>query len=213
MSEKDFFEKRKILVQNMVQSEVLKSPEIKKAFLSVKREIFFSEGMKKFAYENNAFPIGFGQTISQPSTIAVMLELLDAQKGMKTLEIGSGSAYVLALLSKIVGFKGKVFGIELVPELRGIAEKNLNGTNCKNIKLLLGNGCNGWREKAPFDRVLISAACREIPKALEAQLNENGKIVVPIGNNLQEIVLAQKKKGFLEEKERKCCFLFVPLHC
>ncbi|MDD5162737.1 MAG: protein-L-isoaspartate(D-aspartate) O-methyltransferase [Candidatus ainarchaeum sp.] len=214
MRENNFSEKRKSLVQGMVSEGALKSREIERAFLSVKREIFFPESLGKFAYEDNAFPIGRGQTISQPSTIAVMLEMLDLHRGMKVLEIGAGSAYVLALLSKIVGLEGKVFGIEILPELKALAEKNLKSAKCGNIELLLGNGCEGWPEKSPFDRILISAACSEIPKALESQLRENGKIVVPLGEKFsQEIVLMQKQKGFLEEKERKCCFVFVPLQC
>ncbi|MDD5148763.1 MAG: protein-L-isoaspartate O-methyltransferase, partial [Candidatus ainarchaeum sp.] len=208
-------EKRKLLVKKMCESGVLESPLVEKAFLSVPREAFFPKEHKKLAYEDNAFPIGHGQTISQPGTIAIMLELLDAGMGMNVLEIGAGSAYVLALLSEIVGTKGRVFGMELLPELKTLAEKNLKKAKSgKNIELLLGNGCKGWKEKAPFDRILISAACTGIPKALEGQLKEGGKIVAPVGNLYsQEIVLMEKQNSALVEKERKCCFVFVPLKC
>ena len=214
MNEKIFSEKRKSLVKEMSDSGFLKSAEIKGAFLAVKREAFFPKEFENFAYSDEAFPIGFGQTISQPSTIAIMLEMLSPEKGMKILEIGAGSAYVIALLAQIVGQQGKVFGIELLPELKSLAEKNLKEAQCKNFELLLGNGCNGWREKKPFDRILISAACSEIPKALSTQLKENGKIVAPIGGSFsQELVLFQEENGVLAEKQRKCCFVFVPLKC
>ena len=213
MRPEEFSEKRKALVEQMQREGVLKNTLIKNAFLSVPREKFFPEKYVRLSYDNNAFPIGSGQTISQPSTIAVMLELLDLQEGQKILEVGAGSAYVMALLSSIVGKKGKVFGIELLPELKERAEKNLGKAKCgKNVELLVADGCKGWPQKKPFDRILISAACKKIPEELGEQLAEKGKIVAPLGGSFsQEIVMLQKEKGRILEKERKCCFVFVPL--
>lgn len=203
-----FAEQRKNLVSRMR----LKNREIKKALLSVQREKFFPEPIRANAYADTAFPIGFGQTISQPSTIAAMLELLSAEKGNKVLEVGAGSGYVAALLSELVGNAGNVFGIELLFELQQKAMKTLSKLGYKNIELKTGDGAQGWKEKAPFDRILISAACPQVPQALIEQLSEGGKLVAPIGGAFsQELVLLQKEKGKVSEKARKCCYMFVPL--
>jgi protein-L-isoaspartate(D-aspartate) O-methyltransferase len=203
------FEKER---KSLVQSLPVKTASVRNAFLSVPREKFFPEHLKKCAYADSAFPIGLGQTISQPSTIAIMLEMLQAKKGQRFLEIGSGSGYVLALLSKIAGEKGRVFGVELLHELEQKALRTLAETGCKNVKLKAGDGTKGWKEFAPFDRIVVSAACEKIPKQLAEQLKEGGIAVAPLGGRLsQELVKVQKTNGELEEREKKCCFVFVPL--
>lgn len=204
----NFEAQRKSLVKKMH----LQNKTIKLAFLSTKREPFFPENMKQHAYEDDAFPIGLGQTISQPSTIATMLELLAVEKGNKVLEVGTGSGYVAALLSGLVGKKGKVFGVELVHELHQKATRTLLELGCKNVFLKCGDGTLGWKEQAPFDRILISAACAQAQKPLTEQLKEGGGLVAPIGGNFsQELVLLKKEKGKVIERERKCCYVFVPL--
>jgi len=203
-----FREQRKQLVKALA----LQSKALEKAFLAVEREKFFAEKMKQHSYADSAFPIGFGQTISQPSTIAVMLEMLQLEKGASVLEVGAGSGYVTALLSELVGEKGKVFGIELVHELHQKAVKTLAQLGYQNIFLKCSDGTQGWEEKAGFDRILVSAADKEVPKQLIEQLNEGGKLVAPLGSRFsQELVLLQKEKDKAVEKERKCCFMFVPL--
>ncbi len=208
MSEEAFAEQRKQLVQAMN----LHSKSVEKAFLSVKREQFFPAELKQYAYADSAFPIGFGQTISQPSTIAIMLEMLSVKPGDRLLEVGGGSGYVAALLSELVGVKGKVFAIELVCELQQRATKTLTQLGYKKVEMRCGDGTLGWREEAPFDCILISAACRQVPKPLTEQLKEGGKLVAPVGGRFtQEMVLLQKEKGKSVEKDSKCCFVFVPL--
>jgi len=185
---------------------------VKKAFLSVKRELFFPESLRSFSYEDNAFPIGSGQTISQPSTIAIMLEMLSPKQGQKVLEVGSGSGYVAALLSSIVGSKGMVFGVERVEELREIALKALALQGCTNVQLAFGNGRLGLEKKAPFDRILVSAACASVPEPLFRQLAPRGRLVAPVGNRfLQDLVLFEKRKSAIVETDRKTGFAFVPL--
>ncbi len=203
-----FEEKRKTLVQSLP----IKEAGIKKAFLSTPRENFFPESLQNLSYEDSAFPICLGQTISQPTTILIMLEMLDPERGQRVLEIGSGSGYVLALLSKIVGEKGHVFGVELLTELEQKAKRRLAEIGCKNVSLKAGNGTQGWKDFAPFDRVLVSAACKNVPRPLIEQLKESGKLVAPLGGCLsQEMVLLEKKNGKAVEREKKCCFVFVPL--
>ncbi len=202
-----FEEKRERLVKNMF----LRKP-LKEAFLAVKREAFFVPELKQHSYEDSAFPIGFGQTISQPTTIAIMLSMLDVKKGDKVLEVGSGSGYVAALLSELVGKEGRVFGIELVHPLHQRATRALLELGYENVQLKCGDGTQGWREEMPFDRILVSAACERIPKKLVEQLDEGGRIMVPVGGYFsQDLVLLEKKKGKAAVKERRCCFVFVPL--
>jgi len=212
-SAKEFEEKRKRIVEFMKDTEAVKTKEVENAFLKIKREIFVPLDLQAVAYADEALPIGFGQTISQPSTIAVMLELLEAKKGMKVLEVGAGSGYVCALLSEIVEEKGEIFGIELVSELFERAKENLKLQGCKNIELVVGDGSIGWKEKSPFDRILVSAACPCIPDALFEQLKEKGIIVAPVGDRFTQTMQKIKKIKGKQEKEEyeKTCFVFVPL--
>ncbi len=212
MTGKNFTAARKQLVDSMLAYGSLKSSSVKQAFLAVPREKFFPKEMSGYAYSDSAFPIGFGQTISQPSTIAVMLEMLAVPEGSRVLEVGAGSGYVAALLSELVGEKGRVFGIELVHELHQRAVRTLVELGYENIQLRCSNGTLGWKEEAPFDRVLISAACSSVPEPLVEQLREGGKLVAPVGGSFsQEMVLVEKQKGKAVEKARQCCFVFVPL--
>jgi len=174
------------------------------AFSSVNREKFVPLGYKEWAYDDTALPIGEGQTISQPSTIAFMLSLLDVQDNQKILEVGSGSGYVLALLSKI-NPNGSIIGVERIKSLFDSSVKNLRVH--KNIQVFHGNGFNGLKEEAPFDRILVSASATEIPKELIKQLRIGGKLVVPV----QESIVALKKFRNKTEIREHEGFVFVPL--
>jgi len=184
------------------------SKNILNAFSKVKRENFIPKILKNRAYEDKALPIGKGQTISQPYTIATMLNLLDLKKGQKVLEIGSGCGYVLALISKIVGKKGKLYGIEIVKKL---AEKSKNNVkDYKNIKIYNKDGRKPL-EEAPFDKILISAACEKIPKAILSQLKDKALIVAPVGPRYaQSLVVIQRQKDNFKIKKELPGFIFVP---
>ncbi len=209
----DFELKRKQLVEFMKSSGVLRSPEAERAFLNVKRELFFPHQSVEFAYADDAFPIGLGQTISQPSTIAVMLEMLQAKEGMNVLEVGSGCGYGLALLSELVGENGWVFGTELLHGLMEKSRRNLELQGCTNVEVVEGDGSRGLSEKSPFDRVLVSAACPFLPKPLFDQLEEGGTAVAPIGDSFtQQMVSVRKVKGKpLKKPYLQSMFRFVPL--
>ena len=185
------------------------SQKILNAFSTVGREEFIPSELEQQAYEDTALPIGRGQTISQPYTIALMLSELNLKKGQKVLEAGSGSGYVLALISSIVGKSGKVFGLELIDELANKSKKNLVGY--KNARVYNKNGYNGLPEEAPFDRIILSAAVREIPKKLLEQLKDNGILVAPIGPRFeQKITVFQKKGNEIIKKTEIPGFIFVP---
>jgi len=179
------------------------------AFSKVKREEFVSKDLEKRAYEDRPLPIGCGATISQPYTIATMLNMLDLKSGQKVLELGSGCGYVLALISEIVGEKGEVYGIEIVSELAEKSKENVRNYN--NIKVYNKDGKKGLREAAPFDRILISAASERPPKKVLSQLKDKGVLVGPFGNKeSQALVALQRNKDDFKIKEQLQGFAFVP---
>lgn len=181
------------------------SEKIMKAFEKVPREKFIPENLKEYAYEDEALPLEEGATISQPYTIAFMLNLLELKKKEKILEIGSGSGYVLALLAEIT--EGKIYGIEISKNLSEKSKKILKELNFNNVEVFNKSGFEGLKEKSPFDRVLISAAAEKIPEHLFFQLKENGILVTPVGNSIFQI---KKTDGKIRIKEFPG-FVFVPL--
>lgn len=185
-------------------------PRVLEAFAAVDRADFISPELEKMAYDDVPLPIGKGQTISQPYTVAVMLSLLSLRSGQKVLEAGSGSGYVLALLSHIVEEKGRVYGVEVLSDLVKKSRKSLTGL--KNIRVYNKNGAQGLKDKAPFDRIIISAAVNEIPQALLHQLKPKGGILVaPKGSRFeQELVVIERKDNVFEIKKKVPGFLFVP---
>lgn len=174
------------------------------AFEKVSRENFVPIKYEKLAYENKPLPLEEGSTISQPYTIAFMLMLLDSLENKKILEIGSGSGYVLALLSEI-SKKGKIFGIETSKDLVKKSKESLS--NYENIEIIHGDGSKGFPDKAPFDRILVSAAFDKFPNHLLQQLKYNGILVVPVNNS---IFYVKKEYGQNKIKEYPG-FGFVPI--
>jgi len=199
------------LIEQLIKDGYLKTQLIIDAFKTIDRARFVPEDQKQFAYANYPLPIGFGQTISQPLTVALMLELLQPQPGEKILDIGSGSGWQTALLAYCVGAEGKVIGIERIPELKKFAEENI--ASCETIpqgviKLLEEDGSKGFEEEAPFDKIVAAAAATSIPAAWKEQLKVGGKIVAPINESIY--VLERKSQDEFEEK-RHFGFSFVPL--
>mgnify|MGYP001612344532 CR=1 FL=1 len=185
------------------------SEKIIEAFSLVKRENFLPDELRNQAYEDTALPIGNGQTISQPYTIALMLSELDLKKGQKVLEVGSGSGYVLALISKIIEKNGKAFGVEIIKKLTKKSKETLE--DYRNIKVYTKNGSGGLPEEAPFDRILISAAVRDVPKKLLSQLKDHGILVAPKGPVFeQNIVVIQRQGDKFVTKTEIPGFVFVP---
>ncbi len=183
------------------------------AFAAVPREEFVPERLREHAYADDALSIGFGQTISQPSTIARMLELLRLFPNQKVLEVGSGCGYASALLAQMVGENGKVFGIELVKDLAEQSKANLKNAKSINVEIFCGDGTKGLAEHAPFDRIMVSAACPFIPKPLFDQLAEHGIAVAPAGDRgFQILTVLQKIKGKPVKTEYgEGYYVFVPL--
>jgi len=199
------------LIDNLIKQGWLKTPEIIKAFRAVKREDFLGDGYKDMAEVDEPFPIGYGQTISQPLVVAFMLEKLEPKAGNKILDVGSGSGWTSALLAHIVGTNGKIIGIEIVPDLRELGENNARKYGFiaqDRVKFILGDGRKGYPQEAPFDRILCSASADGFPSVWKEQLKISGKIVMPINNSI--CVFTKKADGSFE-KEEYPGFVFVPL--
>ena len=184
-----------------------------KAFEEVKREDFIPDNLKDQAYDDMPLPILRGKTISQPSTVMMMTSALELNLGEKVFEVGTGSGYQAAIISKIVGPKGKIVTTEVLPELVTFARENFKKAGIKNVMVLEEDGSKGYKKEAPYDKIIITAAAREFPKELLEQLKIGGIIVGPVGNkNEQEMVRGRKDKKGKLELEFLGQFLFSPMY-
>jgi protein-L-isoaspartate(D-aspartate) O-methyltransferase len=202
--------KRKKLVEKLKHEKRIKTNEIEKAFLDIPREEFVPKIMKQFAYIDTPLEIGHGQTISAPHMVAIMCEALDIKKGQKILEIGTGSGYHAAIVSKIVGKNGYVYTVERFDSLAKIAKENIKKVGIKNIIIEINDGSKGLLKYAPYDRIYVTCAAPKIPPLLLDQLIDPGKLLLPLGRILSELKLIEKKEGKLIEKKLGGC-AFVPL--
>lgn len=199
------------LINDLINNGYLKSDQIIEAFVRIRREAFVPEDLVSASEVNIPLPIGHGQTISQPLTVAFMFELLDPQKGQNILDIGSGSGWTTALLAYIVGEKGSVVAIERIAELCKKGKKNVNKFGFIKsgvVQLFCQDGSKGYSKNAPYDRILVSASADEVPGELKKQLKVGGKMVMPIHNS---ICYFEKlgEDDFRREEFRG--FSFVPL--
>jgi protein-L-isoaspartate(D-aspartate) O-methyltransferase len=199
------------LIEHIKSIGYLKSKQVEDALRKIPRHSFVPESIRHLAYRDTPLFIGYNQTISQPSTVVAMTEALDVKKDQKILEIGTGSGWQSAILSRLVGEKGFVYTIEVIDELAEFARDNLQKMRIRNVEVFLRDGSLGLEEKAPFDRIIVTAACPDIPKPLLEQLKVDGIMVIPVGDvYLQEMMIVKKlKKGV--EKKSIGNFMFVPL--
>lgn len=194
----------------LLKEEGIKDKKVLEGILKIDRKLFAAKEYEKEAYGNYPLPIGKGQTISQPWTVAFMLEALELKKGDKVLEIGTGSGWNAALIGFIVGEKGKVISTEVHKELVEEARKNIKKVKLKNVEVIEWDGSKGYAKEAPFDKIICTAACPEIPGPWVTQLKEGGIIVAPVGRYEQVMVKAKKVGGRLVQ-EGLGLFQFVPL--
>jgi protein-L-isoaspartate(D-aspartate) O-methyltransferase len=197
---------KQALIDYWRNSGLITDEKLLDTFKKIKREYFVLN--KDQAYEDRALPILCHQTISQPSTIMIMLQALELKEDDNVLEIGTGSSYNMALICKIV--KRTVYSIEVHKELIEFAEKNLKKSGIKNYKIFHRNGYFGLKEKAPFDKIILTAAPAEIPIELIKQLKVNGILVAPVGKYPQKMLKVIKKKDGLVKQELGN-FVFVPM--
>lgn len=187
-----FLIKRKLMVKSQIEDRGIKNEATLKAMLNVKRHLFVPENLKDNAYDDNPLPIGYGQTISQPYIVAYMTAAIEPQPHHKVLEIGTGSGYQAAVLAETVK---DVYTIEIIEELYSSAKKKIESLGYKNIKVKSADGYYGWKEYAPFDAIVVTAAAEFIPPPLLEQLKDGGKMIIPIGTPFlsQNLVIVEKK--------------------
>lgn len=199
------------LVNDLIKDGYLKTDLIIDAFSNVHRMEFVPKDLEREAEANIPLPIGYGQTISQPLTVAIMLELLGPKAGENILDVGSGSGWTTALLAHIVGPQGKVIALERLPELYELGKKNIDKFGfIKNgiAEIYNTDGNQGFPKHAPYDHILVSAMAKEIPTALKEQLKVGGSMVIPVHNDIWFL----EKKGENDfYKEEYPGFSFVPL--
>ncbi|MGC9968115.1 MAG: protein-L-isoaspartate O-methyltransferase [Minisyncoccia bacterium] len=199
------------LVEGLIRGGYLKTPAIIRAFREIDRNDFVLPEFAREAYGNYPLPIGFGQTVSQPLTVAFMLELLAPRAGEKILDIGSGSGWQTALLAHLVGEKGHVTAVERIPELKTMTEANVGKYGFIKsgiVRVILGDGSKGYAADAPYDKIIAAAAGDDIPPAWKNELRAGGKIVAPARESM--VVLQKAEKGDFKRREYHG-FSFVPL--
>ena len=203
-------DERSLLIKKMEKMEILKSPSIKEALFAIDRKDFVLPKYGKYAYSDRPLPIGEDQTISQPSTVVFMLELLTVEKGHCVLDCGSGSGWTTALLSHLVGPKGEVIAMELLHSLKTFGEKNYEKTVYQNAVFIHGNAAKGYPKKAPFDRILISAGASAVPSTLLSQLAIGGKLIIPLRDSRGNLLLLEKLGEDEYRRNYYPGFAFVP---
>ncbi len=205
----DFTHKRNLMVERDIAGRGITDNRVLKAMKKVKRHLFVPPSVRRASYSDHPLPIGEGQTLSQPSIVALMTEELKLSGGERVLEIGTGSAYQAAILAEIVA---DVRTIEIRKRLAEAAERRLNDLGYKNAKVKYGDGYYGWEEEGPFDAIMVTAAANHIPPPLIKQLKEGGRLIIPVGSTTyyQTLTLVTKVKGNLEVKHISGV-VFVPM--
>ena len=198
------------LIRLLRETGFLNNDAVESAFRNIPRHEFVMSSEQDRAYYNEPLGIMKDQTISQPGVVSRMTEWLDVKEGQKILEIGTGSGWQTGILSYLVG-KGTVYSVERHSELAEFARKNLEKLQIQNTHVILGDGSLGYPEAAPYDRIIITAACKEIPSPLIEQLNENGLILAPVGDSSQSLVLLKKTSDGVIEVKKQSNYIFVPL--
>jgi protein-L-isoaspartate(D-aspartate) O-methyltransferase len=203
-------ERRRQMVENQIERRSVSDTKVLEAMRTVPRHLFVPEKHRNRAYHDRPLPIGFGQTISQPYIVAYMTEVLQIESGDKVLEVGTGSGYQAAVLAEITR---KVYSIEIIDELAGSAEEHLEEASYGYVRTKNGDGYYGWEEHAPFDAIIVTAAAGHIPPPLISQLEEGGRMIIPVGGvyEPQSLMLVQKSADGDVRTERLLTVRFVPM--
>ncbi|MCB0550395.1 MAG: protein-L-isoaspartate(D-aspartate) O-methyltransferase [Phaeodactylibacter sp.] len=198
-SQDAYQKKREEMVQYQIAGRGITDKATLNAMRTVPRHLFVPENLRSRAYDDGPLPIGYGQTISQPYIVGYMTEAIRPKPDFRVLEIGTGSGYQAAVLAKIVD---KAYTIEIVEELAGQATKRLQKLGYDNVQVRFGDGYHGWKEHAPYDAIVVTAAAEFIPPPLVEQLKPGGIMIIPIGSPfmVQTLMLVEKKGGQIKTK-------------
>lgn len=203
-----FSQAREQMVRFQIENRGIKDSLVLAAMRKVPRHYFVPQYLKGQAYDDNPLPIGWQQTISQPYIVAFMTEQLRLKGGEKVLEIGTGSGYQAAVLAEIAG---EVYTIEIVQPLAERTIKILQARNYSNIHVKIGDGYQGWPEEAPFDAIIVTAAPNHIPQPLTNQLKPGGRMILPVGEHIQDLILVTKNTNSKIIQKRVLPVRFVPM--
>lgn len=176
---------------------------------AVPRHYFVPEDVREYSYDDTPLPIGQGQTISAPSMVAIMCDVLDIREGMKVLEVGTGLGYHAAVMAFLAG-SGKVYTVERFEHLARDARNILKSLGVENVEVFVSDGSEGLQQFAPYDRISVACAAPDVPVPLIEQLGDGGKMVIPVGRYFQELILVVKEKGTVRKYNRGAV-AFVPL--
>jgi protein-L-isoaspartate(D-aspartate) O-methyltransferase len=207
MGTDSIMQERENMVELQLQRRNITDERILEAFRNVPRHEFVPDEHQDAAYSDNPIPIGYGQTISQPYVVALMIQEVGVNPNDVVLDIGSGSGYSSAILSHLAD---EVYGIERIEPLAIRSEETLNSLGYDNVEIKCGDGFEGWPEKAPFDVIMIGAAPETIPEKLKNQMADGGRFIGPIGGFDQRLMILRKKDGNIE-KEEGTMVRFVPM--
>ena len=196
------------LIKKWRDRGLINDEKVLEAFAATQREHFVPADLKSEAYCDIPLRIGFGQTISQPFTVLAMIELLSLNKTDKVLEVGAGSGYGAAIISQL---SNQVFATEIIPQLVKQAQENLAKAKIDNVTVVQCDGSQGYASEAPYDKIIVSAACSEIPQALIEQLTEGGIIVAPVGGRTTQVMTRGIRIGQALKESRFGNYIFVPL--
>ncbi|HUG02225.1 MAG TPA: protein-L-isoaspartate(D-aspartate) O-methyltransferase [Longimicrobiales bacterium] len=204
----DRFARARAGLLDVVRRKGIQDLGVLRAVAEVPRHAFVPEGVRHRAYEDSALPIGFGQTISQPSLQALCAELADLDESDRVLEVGTGSGYQTALLARLAG---QVYSVERIPQLATRARAALESTGHRNVLVTVGDGSLGWARYAPYDAIIVSAGSPDVPAALIDQLAMGGRLIIPVGDRKLQFlrVLRREPDGMSVTDEIACTF--VPL--
>jgi protein-L-isoaspartate(D-aspartate) O-methyltransferase len=196
------------MVDQQIVARGVRDPAVLAAMRKVPRHEFVPEDLREAAYEDGPLPIGEGQTISQPYIVAYMTEKLELGGGERVLEVGTGSGYQAAVLGELAS---EVYTIEIVEKLARRAEKDLERLGYENIHVRHGDGYRGWPEKAPFDAIIVTAAPGRVPEPLVEQLAKGGRMILPVGDAYQELILITRDDEGVVRRQRLIGVRFVPM--
>lgn len=199
---------REEMVRAHIERRDVRGSAVLKALRATPRHLFVPEDVRRHAYEDRPLPIGFGQTISQPYIVGSMSDLLEVRPEDKVLEIGTGSGYQAAILSQIAR---EVYSIEIVPELAARSARTLKELGYRNVTVRHGDGYLGWPEQAPFDRIILTAAPPEMVAALVEQLRPGGRLIAPVGEGSQVLVVVDKDLRGRTTQRTRYGVAFVPM--